>query len=296
LQHFFGSFSAEQVVSRQHFVENAAQTEHVRRAGLSLLFAGQISDFRREEAGCPTAKIKIRQRVSQCGKSKIDNNALFLALRCPPQHYVVWLEVPVNDSFAFHLRQGQQQLPHELFLSSHQRLTINALLESALKVLHFEVEGFFCLKLVVKGNDMRTVQPTHQVQLIQIPFFRLIVALKSLLLKTLQSKSRLEISHSLVHLRKGTLADLLERGQHFLQAQHNALCTERPKNSLQIILALNDHLNRGIVLGNPHDKPVLGRWQYFGFDHFERECFSKRAQPAGVLAVALLNEGGITLN
>ena len=202
----------------------------------------------------------------------------------------------MNDSFAFHLSQGQQQLPHELFLSPHQHLPINAFLESALKVLHFEVEGFFCLKLVIKSNDMRTVESTHQVQLIQIPFFRLIVALKPLLLKTLESESRLKISHSFVHLRKGTLTDLLERGQYFLQAQDKALCTERPKYSLQIILALNDHLNRGIVLGDAHDKPILGRWQYLSFEHFERERLSKRAQPAGVLAVSVLNEGGITLN
>ena len=115
---------------------------------------------------------------------------------------------------------------------------------------------------------MRTIQSTHELQLIEIALLTLVIALKSILLKALKRESSLKISHSLVHLSKRPLSNFLKRCQHLLQTQNNTPTTERPKKSLQVILTLNDDLNRGTILDDPHDEAILGRRQYFCFDHF----------------------------
>lgn len=59
MQDFLGSLSPEEIVPRQHLVENAAQTEHIRCADLPFLLAGQICYLRRKEAWRSAAKVEV---------------------------------------------------------------------------------------------------------------------------------------------------------------------------------------------------------------------------------------------
>lgn len=189
-----------------------------------------------------------------------------------------------------HFLQREQEVPHEVLLVLHKHLPVvgDPVLEGLGEVLHLEVEGLVGLEDVVEGDDIGGVQFLKDLQLVVVGLLDLLAALHPLLLEALQRQLRLVVSDCLVHLREGSLPDLREGSNHFLQTHYHALPPDYPVQSLQIILALN-HQFEGIgLLKDPHYEPVLAVGEYFGFGNFEGEGLEICEYLFGMLGVAFL--------
>lgn len=99
-----------------HFVEDAAQTEHIRSACLFFFLIGEICDLRGQKTRGSTSYKQVFLGISHSGQPKIDDHTLLLLFFISSDHYVFRLEVTVDNIFCSQLAQTHHQLPHKLFL------------------------------------------------------------------------------------------------------------------------------------------------------------------------------------